>query len=496
MRDSSTRRFFLKSIPAAGAGLSVLGAWPVAQGRQDETPLSPAAVRFRPEIEPIVRWMETTPRDRIVSKALAEIKNGMSYRDLMAGVFLAAIRNIKPRPVGFKFHAVMAVHSAHLLGQAAPESQRLLPLIWALDNFKGSQEQDVKEGDWTLSKVDETVLPKPAGARAAFVEAMEAWDNDKADAATAALVRSTGAAETMELFFRAGVRDQRNIGHKPIFSMQCWRTLQTIGWEHAEPVLRSLAFGLLDRQGDSAAEAAGPYRENLESAKRVREGWTVGNRDVGATLALLDTLRSADAAGAGRAVVEQLNREVAPESLWDAVMLAASELLMREPGIVALHAMTAANALHFIYTASGDDGTRKLALLQAAGWMPMYRGRITANPALKIEALEPSEPSANVGELFETIDEDRAGAAAKLLGYARAGGSLAPVFETARSMIFLKGRDSHQYKYGGALWEECTLASDPKWRAPLAAAGMYYVPGSGASDVPFIAQAREELARG
>jgi hypothetical protein len=440
--------------------------------------------------------MEETPREKIVDKTLEQIQAGLSYRDMMAGVFLAAIRNIKPRPVGFKFHAVMAVHSAHLLAQAARTSDRLLPLFWALDNFKSSQAQDVKEGDWTLAKVDEVRVPKPEKSRTLFMEAMDTWDSDKADVATAALCRSTGAGEAMELFFRYGLRDQRNIGHKPIFAMQCWRTLQTIGWQHAEPVLRSLAFGLLDRQGDAAAEPVGPYNANLENAKQFRDGWGVGNLDASATTSMLATLRQADPEGVGRAVVEAVNREVAPQSIWDAVALAASEMLMQDPGIVALHAMTSANALHYIYTISSDDTTRRLALLQAASWMPLYRQRVRDNHAMRIETLEPRTPeSEGVDEIFGLVERDRAKAAATVLGYARAGRSLETVFDRARQMIFLKGRDSHQYKYGGALWEECMLAGDPRCQPLLAAAGMFYVPGTDASDVPLIVEARQGLAR-
>ena len=70
---------------------------------------------------------------------MAQLKDGLSYRSLLAGLFLAGIRNIKPRPVGFKFHAVMVINSAHLLGQTSAVSERLLPMFWALDNFKASQ---------------------------------------------------------------------------------------------------------------------------------------------------------------------------------------------------------------------------------------------------------------------------------------------------------------------------------------------------------------------
>ena len=101
---------------------------------------------------------------------------------------------------------------AALGGQTAAESDRLLPLLWALDNFKASQAKDIEEGDWTLGKVDEARLPGPGRARAEFVRAMEAWDADAADASIAALCRTSGAAETMEPLWRLGVRDQRNIG--------------------------------------------------------------------------------------------------------------------------------------------------------------------------------------------------------------------------------------------------------------------------------------------
>jgi len=299
-------------------------------------------VRYRPEIEPVVRWIEETPREQIFEKAVAQLKDGLSYRALLAGLFLAGIRNIKPRPVGFEFHAVMVINSAHLLGQTSAVSERLLPMFWALDNFKSSQEADVREGDWALGRVDESRVPSPHRARAEYTRAMEAWDADAADAAVAGLCRGTGAAEIMEPIWRMAVRDQRNIGHKPIFAAQCWRTLQAIGWEHAEPVLRSLTFGLLDLQGDRP-RPLGPYETNLENARKVPDDWHVGRLDPGATRSLLRTIRQASPEAASAEAARILNEGVAPGALWDAVMLSASELMMRNPGIISIHATTAAS---------------------------------------------------------------------------------------------------------------------------------------------------------
>ena len=60
-------------------------------------------------------------------------------------------------------------------------------------------------------------------------------------------------------------------------------------------------------------------------------------------------------------------------------------------------------------------------------------------------------------------------------------------------MIFHKGRDSHDYKYGAAAWEECVLASDPKWRAPLIAATMFNLPGAKTKDSDLMIKAREAV---
>ena len=503
MSSGLRRRRFLQMASALGLGAE-LGPWAslrtITPLRAEDARVKPEMVRFRPEIEPVVRLIEETPRERIIETGIIQLKKGLSYKDLLAGLFLAGIRNIKPRPVGFKFHAVMVINSAHVLGQSAAVTERLLPLLWALDNFKASQAQDVKEGDWVLEPLDECRLPKTQRAREEFVRAMEVWDSDAADGAIAALCRSSGAAQTMEPLWRYAVRDQRNIGHKAIFAAQCWRTLQAIGWEHAEPVLRSLVFGLLDLQGDTRPRPVGPYEPNLENAGKIRQEWSVGREDAAATRALLAVIRQATPEAASEEAVKLLNQGIAPGSLWDAAILSACELLMHNPGILALHATTSTNALHYIYTASGDDLTRRLALLQAVGWQPLFRGRIKPGKAAGIDAL-PASPDPRlsggdtaVGEIFATINDDRTKAATRTMAYLSGGGSPELIFDAARRMIFHKGRDSHDYKYGAALWEEFLWSTEPKWRNHLVAASMFNFPGAKTPDSPLMIRARDALA--
>src|SRR3954447_10394762 len=289
MTMRTDRRRFLQASAAGGAllGLGDLGF--LSQLRPvsaDEAALDPEVVRLQPEIEPLVRLLEETPRERLLEEVAARVRKGTSYRDVLAALLLAGVRNVQPRPsVGHKFHAVLVVNSAHLASLASPDTDRWLPIFWALDYFKGSQAQDVREGDWTMGPVDESAVPPARKAREAFTSAMDGWDEAAADAAVASLARSAGVNEVYELFFRYGARDFRSIGHKAIYVANSWRTLQCIGWQHAEPVLRSLAYALLNREGTKINPAKGdevadrPGRRNQERLAQIKEGWLEGKPD-------------------------------------------------------------------------------------------------------------------------------------------------------------------------------------------------------------------------
>src|SRR5262245_21647220 len=271
MNSAFPRRSFIKAAAGTGAAvgfgqLGFLSRLPSVSAA--ETTLDAAFVKFRPEIEPLVRLLEDTPRERLLEEVGARIKQGTAYREVLAALQLAGVRNIQPRPVGFKFHAVLVVNSAHLASQNSPASERWLPIFWALDQFKVSQARDVREGDWTLGAVDETALPAADKSAPALRAAFDRWDEAAADTATAALVRNAPPQVILNLFARYGARDSRDIGHKIIYVANSWRTLQNIGWQHAEPVLRSLAYALQYHEGSNPAErdadADRPGRRNLE----------------------------------------------------------------------------------------------------------------------------------------------------------------------------------------------------------------------------------------
>ena len=280
----TTRRGFIQRSAAAGflaglSGLESLGSLPRVAAADAQ--LDPDAVPLPSEIEPLVRLLEETPRERLLEEVAARIRGGLSLSRRAGRVALgrgaqcaaAAQRGLQipcgagglVRTSGLLGFPRFAALAAHLLGagllQIGPGPGRARR---QLDHAPGgrvggagspSGSPGVEPTPWTAG-----TKPRPTPR----------WPG---------VARSAGAHETFELFFRYGARDFRSIGHKAIFVAGSYRVLQVIGWRYAEPVLRSLAYALLMHEGTNPtqadAEADRPGRENLARAGEIRaSGWT------------------------------------------------------------------------------------------------------------------------------------------------------------------------------------------------------------------------------
>ena len=498
--SAPNRRSFLHTSALGLGGLGFLDALPAVSA--DEAKVDPKLVRLDPEIEPLVRLIEDTAREDLLESIANRVKKGLPYRDVLAALQLAGVRNVAPRPsVGFKFHAVLVVNSAHLASLAGPDRERWLPIFWAVDHFKTAQAQNVKETGWRMGPVAEGKVPPPHKAREALAAAFDTWDLEAADAAAAALARSAGMNEAFELFAKYGCRDFRDIGHKAIFVANAFRTLQTIGWHHAEPVLRSLAFALMHHEGDNPAKRDGdpdrPGRRNAELCRKIVAEWRDGKPSPQASGDLLAASRTATEAELSDKVVSLLNGGVSPRSVWDGLFVSAAELLMRQPGIVALHTLTTLNALHYTYQSSALGETRKLLLLQAASFVPLFREAMASRGKVadvRIDGLKPDEGSGDVGEVFNTLSKDKMAAARLALGVVRADPARArELIDAGRLLVFLKGTDSHDYKYSSAVMEDYAFLA-PAWRDRFLAASVFWLKGSAGPDAPVVKRTRAALA--
>src|SRR4029450_6256786 len=108
------------------------------------------------------------------------------------------------------------------------------------------------------------------------------------------VARHLTPTEAFEIVARYAARDMRSIGHKAIYVANAWRTLETIGWQHAEPVPPSLPYALLAREGSDPRRGDDrvdrPWPRNQGLAGRLPTNWRAGRTDSGATGGVLGVL--------------------------------------------------------------------------------------------------------------------------------------------------------------------------------------------------------------
>jgi hypothetical protein len=496
------RRDFLAASAVSAGSLAFLSGLPAVAA--DEAKPDPKLVRLDSGIEPLVKLLEETPRERLLEEVGARVKKGLAYREVLAALLLAGVRNIQPRPnVGFKFHAVLVVNSAHQAALAGPDKERWLPLFWALDNFKNSQAQNLKESGWRMKPVDEMKVPDRRNALGEFEKAMENWDVEAADVATAAIARHYEPGELFDLYARFGSRDFRDIGHKIIYVANAFRTLEVIGWHHAEPVLRSLTYAILKHDAKNPSkedlEPDRPGRKNLERIHNAVAPRRAVRPTPGVTGELLQATRTGSADAISAEVDQKFNVGIPARPLWDGLFLAGGELLMRQPGIVALHSLTTLNALHYAYRTTGDDTTRKFMLLQAAAFVPLFRDAMKGRGNVgdeKVDTISPQDGDrdADAGAIYTALSKDKYAAAQKALAFLHGNpAGQKELIDEGRRLIFLKGRDSHDYKFSSAVLEDAEFIA-PAWRDRFLAASLFWLKGAGDPDSGLVKRTRAALA--
>ena len=287
------------------------------------------------------------------------------------------------------------------------------------------------------------------------------------------LARNRGANEIFAMLWQYGARDYRNIGHKAIFVANSYRTLQIIGWQHAEPVLRSLVLALLDfgkqQQMNGYALDDQCYPGNLKRVKdsfsRLNDNWVADGAGTVGTRSILAAIRESTPEEACDLAVRLLKGKTSAATVWDAIHLAAAELRMRASGGAALgsiHSVTSANALHYAYLAAPDPQVRFLLLLQAVGWMGQYRTFAGVKPEnLRTFSITDLEPSSDTAPLDRTLAETFAGipskpdaAAARVFRLASELPARQAFMTTALRFTAAKINEVHYYKYLAALIED------------------------------------------
>jgi hypothetical protein len=506
MTPHTSRRAFLGAVPLA-LGTTGLTGDRLLGG---ETPRRTTGSGR--DLDSLIGLILDTPRDRRVGVVAEELGRGLSYRGLLTGLYLAAVRMQST-------HHVAVVHSANWIAGTLPAGDALLPLFWVMDLIGGEVEVRTRSQEpVVVPRTDKA--PPPAGkALALYHDAMKRLDPEAGELAALALARSIGLRQTMELVWQYACRDGDDLGHKAIRLSNSWRTLDAIGWEYAENPLRYLVARNVRAETNDPTYRSTRRRVD-ETFPRLPPDWCAADASEAATLELYEEIRAARTADAARLACEQLaGGKVKAGSIWDAIHLAAVELSARfdTRDVIRgwpVHAVTSTNALHFAFRTVLDGPTRLLILLQAACWvsekmtgLSIQKGRLRD---LRITELEPAEVPADttaaverVFELFpfksdnrpdrDRLDRDKDDLACRsALTLLKATDGRRAFAAAANRYLNAKADNSHDYKYAAAAFEDAAQVSE-RWRPTFLAPTVTVLHGPASADAPVFRQACEAL---
>jgi hypothetical protein len=157
--------------------------------------------------------------------------------------------------------------------------------------------------------------------------------------------------------------------------------------------------------------------------------------------------------------------------------------LLRQPGIVALHAVTTTNALYYAGQHCQDDSIRRYCLLQNAAFLPMFRQAMAGRGQVadkRIDHLTPADTPGDqdgVEAILAEISRAPVAAASKVLGYLASGGKAEDFMRAARGVLLQKADDAHDYKFSSAAFEDFASITAP-WRHRFLAASALRLHGA------------------
>jgi hypothetical protein len=461
------RRTFIHSAGATGLGLT--GGLGVAD----------ADLHLRP----LLGLLEDSARENLPRELVQRIRAGLGYEELLAALSLATVRNVQPYPdVGFKYHSLMVLRAINAATQQLPSGDRWLPIIWAADYFKSAQAQERTSSGWHLPLRGAISVAKASVARRALIAALDCWDRDAADAAIVNYAHAAPLDEIFPLLFLYGARDLREIGHKAIAVANAHSLLALSNPAGSEAILRSTVAAL--QNADAGPNPAGsdlqadrPWRRNRRRLHQIQPGWKQGRNDPAARAELRAALYQVSQEDAGAVVVTMLRQSMSPDVIWQVLFDTAAEVIVMQPNILSLHAQTTANALHYAYSACGDEQTQQLMLLQCAAFIAMFRELVGARGSdFNLEALQPVElhRSGPLGldELYADMSAgQRVQAAGKALSYLQTGGDTEVFIAQARHQCVYYADEVHDYKFAEAVFESYARFSNAAWRYRFLSAG-------------------------
>jgi hypothetical protein len=504
------RREFLADVGrgmlVASVGAAVaqdVGLIPIAMAEETDARLTFGA------IEPLVALMQETSADRLLPIVIDGLRRGTDLRQYVAAAALANARTFGGEDYD-GYHALMALAPAFQMAGELPEAERALPVLKVL----------VRNSNHILSKGGRShealhrVEPSARPAHGALLEATRHEDMDGAERAFASLTKSSLDDAYNELL--EVVQDHVNV-HRVVLAWRSWALLDLTGKEHAHTLLRqSVRYCVAEDASMRRAKREEPLQVLLPKLLDEHHllSRPVGTKplDDAAIDRLAHLIYASPRSTAAGAVAAALGEGFSPESVGEAISLAANALVLHDPGrrtqdtaskpkgsvhgaSIGVHASDAANAWRNIARVSNPRNT-VASLIVGAYHTAGQSGELNPKPfplAEQREMVRDVKPAALLAEAEAAIrSNDQMRACALVHRHGELGLPSRRAFDMLLRFAISEDGALHAEKYYRTVTEEFA-ATRPAFRWRHLAALARVTASEHGFPAPGVAEARQLL---
>ncbi len=222
----------------------------------------PQRIRYDDAIEPLVQFIEETPRDKIIEGTLEKLRAGTPSAELLKAAALAVTRSsdLPPGHHGGPLHPMAGIYAVLKLSERLEGEDRFLPIVQnvalankhihdpvtspfsllefaAMDAKGGAVTQaEYLAGDGTGRASLATGIE---ATKAAFLVACNRGESNKADHLFQWLWQNVPAIEAYDLLMSVAIPKNAMDDHYFLFPALTWRAMdKVLGWEEMATLMR------------------------------------------------------------------------------------------------------------------------------------------------------------------------------------------------------------------------------------------------------------------
>jgi hypothetical protein len=469
-------------------------------------------------LEPLVRFMQETPTDKLMSGLAGKLKSGADLKRLTAAAALANARTFGGEDyVGF--HTMMALAPSLHMASELPEAMQPLPVFKVLYRNTNRIQEKGGRKDEVLHAVKPASLSEGRTGAESVRDAVHRQATDDAERLFATLAQAGPSDALNDLLYT--VQDHTEV-HRVVLPYRAWDLLDLIGQEHAHTLLRqSVRYCIKAESWPHNPTYDQPHTllaKMLEEHKLLDRSPGTKTAEDSWVDQLSQTIFKSAPEQAAQAAASALAEGFSPAVVGEAISLAANQLVLRDigrppreeslgkpPGSVhgdsiGVHACDSACAWRNLARVSNSRNTFACLILGAyqvaldrtnrggdfLNWLPLpYQGHIAQ--------IRSTEGPALLHETDDAIRQNLQGHAAALVHrYGELGQDPRPVFDLLLRYAVSEDGALHAEKFYRTVTEEFNSTRPAfRWRQLVALARV--TASEFGRPAPGMAEARELL---